>query len=167
MASASDYIEQLKLTPHPEGGFYKETYRANTVVTLNEFSGPRNVSTAIYFLLENDNKSHFHKIKSDELWFYHDGESLEIFILESTGVKTIRLGKDMKAGEVLQAIVPANAWFASKVKNNAGFVLVSCTVAPGFSFEDFEMANKTDLLKEFPAEKKIIEEMTLEYKKLF
>lgn len=161
MTNAATYIQDLNLQPHPEGGYYKETYRAETVVDVIEFDGVRNISTAIYFLLEGNNKSHFHKIKSDELWFYHDGASLEIFVLSKTETKLIRLGKNIANGEVLQAVVPANTWFASKVKNNEGFVLVSCTVSPGFSFEDFEMATKDDLKIEFPNAIEIIEEMTL------
>ncbi len=162
MSNASDYIDQLHLLPHPEGGFYKETYRAETIVEVEGFKGTRNVSTAIYFLLEGKHKSHFHKIKSDELWFYHDGTTLEIFVLEPTGLNIIYLGKNSAAGEVLQAVIPANVWFASKVKNNHGFVLVSCTVSPGFSFEDFEMAKKANLKIEFPDALDVIEEMTLE-----
>ena len=161
MSAASHYITQLALTPHPEGGFYKETYRADTLILTEGFAGSRNVSTAIYFLLEGNDKSHFHKIKSDELWFYHDGASLEIFVLEETGLRTIRLGKNIAEGEVLQAVIPAHVWFASKVKDSAGFVLVSCTVAPGFSFEDFELATTSLLLKQFPNENEVIAEMTL------
>lgn len=161
MSNASKYIQELQLQPHPEGGFYKETYRAETLVDVEGFKGARNVSTAIYFLLEGKEKSHFHKIKSDELWFYHDGASLEIYVLEKTGLKLIRLGKNITEGEVLQAVIPANVWFASKVKNNEGFVLVSCTVAPGFSFEDFEMANKEELYQLFPQEREVIEDLTL------
>lgn len=161
MANAATYIQELNLQPHPEGGYYKETYRAETTVDAMGFSGTRNVSTAIYFLLEGNHKSHFHKIKSDELWFYHDGASLEISVLLPSGASIIRLGKNTANGEVLQAVVPANTWFASKVKNNEGFVLVSCTVAPGFSFEDFEMAKKENLKREFPTAIELIEEMTL------
>lgn len=161
MTNAATYIQDLNLQPHPEGGYYKETYRAERLVDIASFNGTRNVSTAIYFLLEGNNKSHFHKIKSDELWFYHDGASLEIFVLSKTETTLIRLGKNIANGEVLQAVVPANTWFASKVKNNEGFVLVSCTVSPGFSFEDFEMATKDHLKMEFHNAIEIIEEMTL------
>jgi uncharacterized protein len=161
MTTAAAYIQQLQLQPHPEGGFYKETYRADTLVEAHGFEGKRHVSTAIYFLLESAQKSHFHKIKSDELWFYHDGSSLEIYVLEAMGLRVIRLGKDAAQGEVLQAVVPAHAWFASKVKDDKGFVLVSCTVSPGFSFDDFEMAKKENLRLQFPYALEVIESMTL------
>lgn len=156
MSKSEYYKHILDLQSHPEGGYYKETYRAKTEIKVQGFKSTRNVSTAIYFLLENDNKSHFHKIKSDELWFYHDGNTLEIYVLHPHGLEIIYLGKDLEKGESLQAIIPANTWFASKVKDNHGFVLVSCTVAPGFSFDDFEMANKLNLLIEFPSQSEIV-----------
>ncbi|MEY5049613.1 MAG: hypothetical protein RLZZ175_2972 [Bacteroidota bacterium] len=161
MSKATYYKQKLELLPHPEGGFYKETYRADLQIDVDGFNGSRNVSTAIYFLLENNNKSHFHKIKSDELWFHHDGDTLEIYVLSESGLEIIYLGKDLENGEVLQAVIPANTWFASKVKDNQGFVLVSCTVAPGFSFEDFEMATKNDLLIQYPQYQEIISTLCL------
>jgi predicted cupin superfamily sugar epimerase len=159
--TAPYYIDKLNLIPHPEGGFYIESYRDNKKTQFDGFEGERNISTAIYFLLQHSQKSHFHKIKSDELWFHHDGNVLEIYILDHNELKTIHLGKDLDKGEVLQAVVPANVWFASKVKNDEGFVLVSCTVSPGFSFEDFEMANRKDLNTEFKNENEIISLMCL------
>lgn len=161
MTKSQYYIDKLGLISHPEGGYYKETYRAEMEISCHGFEGKRNVSTAIYFLLENENKSHFHKIKSDELWFHHDGNALEIYVLQENGLQTIVLGKDISNGEVLQAVIPANLWFASKVKNDFGFALVSCTVSPGFDFYDFVMASKSDLLEKFPNFEEIIELMTL------
>jgi predicted cupin superfamily sugar epimerase len=158
---AQHYITTLQLQPHPEGGFYKETYRSSNLMHADGFEGERNVCTAIFFLLEGFHKSHFHKIKSDELWFYHDGAALEIYVLGDKGLYTIVLGKNIACGEVLQATIPAHTWFASKVKNNEGYVLVSCTVAPGFSFEDFEMANKKELLLQYPDEFACIDFMCL------
>lgn len=161
MSRAQTYIQHLELIPHPEGGFYKETYRADMESDFEGFDGKRNVCTAIYFLLENDNKSHFHKIKSDELWFHHDGDALEIFVLSESGLQKITLGKSIENGEVMQAVIPANVWFASKVKDNKGFALVSCTVSPGFDFADFEMATKKELLENYPNCVNIINEMCL------
>ncbi len=157
---ANYLIESLQLQPHPEGGYYKETYRCSKQMSVE--GKIRNISTAIYFLLENDNKSHFHRINSDEFWFFHQGESLEILLIENNQLKTINLGNNIIEGEVPQTVVPANTWFASRVKNSMGYSLVSCTVAPGFDFADFEMAKKTELLKEFPTLNNIIELMTLE-----
>lgn len=159
--NAKEIIESLQLQPHPEGGYYKETYRCNQLM-ITEANKERNISTAIYFLLENENKSHFHKIKSDELWFFHQGETLEILIIENNQLKKIALGNNIAQGETPQAMVPANTWFASRVKNSVGYSLVSCTVAPGFDFLDFEMAKKSTLLAEYPLLKNEIENMILD-----
>jgi predicted cupin superfamily sugar epimerase len=157
--NATYWIEKLQMTAHPEGGFYKETYRSADEIETS--FGTRNISTAIYFLLQDFQKSHFHKIKSDEQWFHHLGETLEISYILNNKLHQIYLGNNPENGEVLQATIPANTWFASRLKNGSGFGLVSCTVAPGFDFRDFEMAKKADLLVEFPALQAILEEMCL------
>lgn len=158
--TAQDIIQQLVLVPHPEGGYYKETYRSEEEMETKD-GKTRNVSTAIYFLLEQENKSHFHRIKSDELWFFHQGEPLEILFIEDGKLQSIILGNDITKGAVPQAKVKANTWFASHVKDEKGYALVSCTVAPGFDFADFEMANKHELLKEFPHLETVIENFSL------
>ncbi|MEO7988700.1 MAG: cupin domain-containing protein [Chryseolinea sp.] len=157
--NSNTLIQTLQLQPHPEGGFYKETYRSNQSVTNNEGQS-RNVSTAIYYLLENEDKSHFHRIKSDELWYFHQGQALEIVSIQNNNLVTILLGNDLSKGEVPQAMIPANTWFASKVKNDVGFSLVSCSVAPGFDFADFEMAKRQDLIQLFPHVKDVIVKFT-------
>jgi predicted cupin superfamily sugar epimerase len=153
-----ELIENLQLKPHPEGGFYKETYRCKQKTPTQQ--GERNVSTAIYYLLENEDKSHFHRIKSDELWFFHQGKPLEIFSIQQNKLIVILLGNNLEKGEVPQAVIPANTWFASHIKNEVGFTLVSCTVAPGFDFSDFEMAKRESLVNQFPHLKDIIEKFT-------
>ena len=158
---AESIIRHLNMTPHPEGGYYKETYRS-TSLTVNSEGNSRNQSTAIYFLLENKNKSHFHRIKSDELWFFHQGEPLEILSIENGILKRTILGNDFSAGQQAQAMIPANTWFGSRLQQGKGFSLVSCTVSPGFDFQDFEMAKKENLILEFPDLKEIIDEMTLD-----
>jgi predicted cupin superfamily sugar epimerase len=154
---ANYWINNLQMTAHPEGGFYKETYRS--AEQMETKAGKRNISTAIYFLLQNQQKSHFHKIKSDEQWFHHLGETLEISYIFNDELHQIYLGNNPENGEVLQATIPANTWFASRLKSGNGFGLVSCTVTPGFDFQDFEMAKKSDLMAQFPALQDIIEEM--------
>jgi len=156
---AQYWIDQLNLQPHPEGGYYKETYRSSDESPFQGFEGSRNISTAIYFLLEQKDKSHFHRIQSDELWFFHEGETLEIFILHEDKVEVISLGKKMNQGESLQAVIPAGLWFGARVKDQQGYALVSCTVAPGFDFRDFELGKKNELVNIFPQHKKIIEEL--------
>ena len=152
-------IELLHLLPHPEGGYYKETYRSDTH-TQNAAGKPRNLTTAIYYLLENNDKSCFHRIQSDEMWFFHQGSAIEIVTIQNEQLITYILGDDISNGEALQVLVPANTWFAARIKSKTGFSLVSCTVAPGFDFEDFELASRTKLTLEFPHLKQIIEQFT-------
>ncbi len=157
--NAQYWVNQLDLLPHPEGGYYKETYRCADTLTVH--TEQRNISTAIYFLLEGSQKSHFHRIQSDELWFYHSGNTLEIIVLDEIGIHTILLGNNPDKGESLQAIIPAGKWFGSRVKNQEGYALVSCTVAPGFDFHDFELANAAALSKQFPEHRELIQEMSI------
>ncbi|MFL5729524.1 MAG: cupin domain-containing protein [Cytophagaceae bacterium] len=158
---AADWIKKLNLLPHPEGGYYRETYRSSATIPAGRFDKNRNVSTAIYFLLEEKNKSHFHRIKSDELWFFHEGAALEILMLDEAGLKIVLLGKNAEAGESLQAIVPAHTWFAARLRDQKDFALVSCTVAPGFEFADFELGKKQDMKKRFPQYEKLLDEMCI------
>jgi predicted cupin superfamily sugar epimerase len=157
--NGKEIVERLGLQEHPEGGFYKETYRSNQNIETDK-NVFRNISTAIYFLLENENISLFHRIKSDELWFFHQGEALEIVFIKEGVLNTIILGNNLENGEMVQATIPANTWFASRVKNLKGYSLVSCTVAPGFDFADFELAKREDLINEFPNLKETIEKFT-------
>lgn len=142
-------IKSLKLLPHPEGGYYKEMYRAEQKINLDDGKS-RNVSTAIYYLLENEDKSRFHRIASDELWFFHQGNPLEILSIQNGQLIKTVLGNNFENGEVPQTVIPAHTWFASRVKNSKGYALVSCTVAPGFDFADFELADRDELINEFP-----------------
>lgn len=159
--NAKHWIEKLQLLPHPEGGFYKETYRAKEEIEPTGFEGKRNISTAIYFLLEEKDKSNFHRIKSDELWFFHEGNALEIYVLKEDKIEILLLGKNIDQGENLQAIVPGGSWFGARLKDGKGYALVSCTVAPGFDFKDFELGKKRELLLRFPKHKTIIEALSL------
>src|SRR6202167_2459195 len=117
---AKYWIEKLSLEPHPEGGYYRETYRADLGLTRDglppEFNGPRAVSTAIYFLLERENFSAFHRLRSDEVWHFYAGDPLIVHVIEPEGkYSSILLGRDPDAGQALQAVVPAGCWFASHV----------------------------------------------------
>lgn len=157
--SAQYWIDHLQLEPHPEGGFFKETYRSNLDTRFHGFDSKRNVSTGIYFLLTEGNFSAFHRIKSDEMWHFYAGDSVSVFVIQSDGkLEEIKLGIDLEKGEVPQAVVPANAWFASRV--NGSYGLVGCTVAPGFDFQDFEMAQRQGLINSYPSHQEIITEMT-------
>jgi predicted cupin superfamily sugar epimerase len=153
--NTNQIIQHLQLLPHPEGGFFRETYRcAETLVTSE--GKTRNISTAIYYLLENENKSHFHRIRSDEIWHFHQKDPLEIFMIDQGELTMKTLGNNFALGEIPQVVVPAGRWFAARVKNSSGYALVSCTVAPGFDFTDFELATKENLIREFPHLEEII-----------
>ncbi len=161
MNIVAEFVEHYKLLPHPEGGYYKETYRSNTVIEKEslpeEFSGKRNICTAIYFLLEQGNFSAFHRIKSDECWHFYAGQQLLIYVLEPSGHNyTIRLGSNAANGEVFQAVVPANSWFASEPAPKSAFCFVGCTVSPGFDFEDFELAKAEELINVYPSDSELI-----------
>jgi predicted cupin superfamily sugar epimerase len=147
--TAQEIINHLQLTAHPEGGYYTETYRCAEAI-LNKNGDQRSTSTAIYFLLNDNDVSNLHRIQSDELWFFHQGEPLEIVMIKNGISSSIVLGNNLQNGEVPQAMIPANVWFGSKLKNSKGYALVSCTVAPGFDFRDFELADRNQLLSEFP-----------------
>ncbi|MGN6645185.1 MAG: cupin domain-containing protein [Cytophaga sp.] len=161
MSTAAFYIEQLGLTVHPEGGYFKEVYRSEMRSAFEGFAGERNVSTSIYFLLDGSDKSHLHKIKSDETWFFHIGNSVEVVILHNGNCSVITLGSAIEKGEVFQFTVPAESWFGARIKGESGFGLVSCTVAPGFDFADFELAEYKKISREYPAYDSILKEMCL------
>jgi predicted cupin superfamily sugar epimerase len=160
MNNATFYIDHLHLKPHPEGGYYAETYRSSGVIAasaLLEFKGDRNYSTAIYYLLKQGDFSAFHRIKSDECWHYYAGDTLLIHVLNHDRTYScIKLGSAIDKGEVFQFVVPANTWFAAECAEQSSFVLTGCTVAPGFDFADFEMADRQSLLNKFPEHSSII-----------
>lgn len=146
--TAQDLIAQLQLKPHPEGGWYRQTYRSAAITQTSR--GPRPASTAILFLLQAGEFSALHRIASDELWHFHLGSPLRVSSLLPNGtLEHFTLGPDLAAGEQLQGSVPADRWFgASLVRGD--FALVSCTVAPGFDFADFELATRPQLLALYP-----------------
>jgi predicted cupin superfamily sugar epimerase len=162
MLTADSYIKQLDLSPHPEGGYYKETYRSSTEIKVNGFDENRSVATSIYFLLRSSEKSHLHRIKSDEQWYYHAGDVLEIIVLHKGKLSIELLGTNIGKGESLHITVPAGAWFGSRIKDQSGFVLVSCMVAPGFDFVDFELAIYKKISRDFPAYDSLLKEMCIE-----
>jgi len=149
-------ILELNLVPHPEGGYYSETYRSEEKIPEKE----RDLMTAIYFLLTSDNVSKFHRIKSDELWFFHSGSPLIVHTLDESGHTKYLVGNDVSKGEKPQFMVPKNTIFGSSVKNENSFSLVSCVVAPGFDFTDFELFKKEELLSIYPDQKVIIDRLT-------
>lgn len=161
MLTPTQLIQQFQLLPHPEGGWYKETYKSSESVAANalpqRFLGDRPFSTAIYFLLGKGNFSAFHRIKSDECWHFYAGGPLEVFIISSRGDLTvISLGNAIEEGQQFQFVVPANCWFASRPAQESSFSFVGCTVAPGFDFADFELAVAETLCSEYPLHSALI-----------
>jgi uncharacterized protein len=160
---AQYWIDHLRLSPHPEDGYFRATYKADLTIPHSAlpstFGGNRAASTAIYFLLEGKDFSAFHRIAADEVWHFYAGNSLVVYVIDAEGnASELHLGS--KAGEDFQAVVKAGCWFASRLKEPAGFALVGCTVAPGFEFEDFELATQAELVRVYPAHRKLIEELT-------
>lgn len=163
--TAEELIKHLKLARHPEGGWYKETYRSTETIPRealpDRFGGQRSFCTAIYFLLERGDISALHRIKSDEQWYFHAGASLTIHVLTPDGEhQELNLGSNVTADESFQVVVPAGCWFGAEVSGNGSYALVGCAVAPGFDFNDFEMGSRNTLLKQFPSHANIIQRMT-------
>jgi uncharacterized protein len=164
---ANYWIGKLGLEAHPEGGYFRQTYKADLMLAKEslpeEFSGARAASTAIYFLLRGEEFSAFHRLRSDEVWHFYVGSTLVVHVIDEAGrYSEILLGNDPEAGEALQAVVKAGCWFASRVKDGKSFALVGCTVAPGFDFDDFEMGRREELVREYPQCREVIERLTRE-----
>ncbi|HVO04623.1 MAG TPA: cupin domain-containing protein [Candidatus Cybelea sp.] len=155
MMTAAEIVAALDLKPHPEGGWYRETYRAEETIPLEglpkRFDGARYISTAIYYLLEAGQRSRLHRIKSDEVWHFYAGDPLAIVEISPAGaLKETRLGTDLARGLQPQHVVPAGAWFGAAPAIGSRYALVGCTVAPGFAFDDFELGAHAALLAAFP-----------------
>lgn len=152
-------IHHLQLQTHPEGGYFKETYRSEELLHSPDFGESRNLLTNIYFLITSGNFSAFHRINSDELWYFHEGDSCIIHVLhQQGGYSCFKLGSEITSGETYQATVKAGDWFASESTGN--YSLVGCAVAPGFDFSDFEMADRKKLILAFPEKLELIERLT-------
>jgi predicted cupin superfamily sugar epimerase len=166
MEKAEFWIESLKLMAHPEGGYYRETWRSEGTYSFSDatpFNGPRAYATAIYYLLQGNDCSKLHKIHSDELWFFHAGDPLTVhFFPEKGEPSSFTLGLSPDMGQALQGVAPRESWFGACCENpgEEGFSLVSCVVAPGFDFRDFAFADRNTLLQKFPRHTEIIEHLT-------
>lgn len=162
---AAYWIEKLQLKPHPEGGFYREWYRSSLPVTTDVaksgMEGSRSACTCIYYLLQSDQFSAFHRIRSDEIWHFYEGGSMSILELDmEEGLKIHRLGRDPSENLGFQAVIKAGNWFAARLSPKSLYALVGCTVAPGFDFLDFELANANALAMQFPSHAILIRELS-------
>jgi hypothetical protein len=159
LPAVTDLVRDLGLLPHPEGGFYRETYRA----ALRGSDG-RAAATMIYFLLPAGQVSRLHRIDADEGWHHYLGGTLEIYELDpaapGSNVCITRLGKDLSRGEVLQHVVAAGTWFGAAPGDGSPYALVGCTVAPAFEFSAFELGTREALLAEFPPAAAVVTRLT-------
>lgn len=148
------WIKRLDLIEHPEGGFYRETYRTRKKVEK------RNLATNIFYLLPFHTPSKFHRLKYDEYWYYHFGSPMKMYFFTPQGrYEEHVLGNDPDEGHELSLLVPGGTIFGGEVTEPEGFILVSCNMSPGFHFEDFEMFSKEELLKWYPSHKEIINKL--------
>ena len=161
MDRARELIERLGLIPHPERGYYVETYRAALAVDARPHGGPRAASTAIYFLVTRAQPTtYLHRLKSDEVFHLYEGGPLDVLMLGAGEGEVCRLGLDVAAGDRPQIVIPAGTWFAVELAAGASHCLFGCTVAPGFDFADFELAEGPELAARHPAHAARIARMT-------
>ncbi|MEM6632980.1 MAG: cupin domain-containing protein [Bacteroidota bacterium] len=160
-----NWINSLQLQAHPEGGYYKETYKSAEFIPQGglpaRFPGPRSFSTAIYFLLQGADFSAFHRLKADEVWHFYAGTTLRIHQISSEGEYEQKdLGILSGTSVAPQAVVHAGTWFGAEVLDKTSYALVGCTMAPGFDFADFEMPSRAELLGLFPKYQEVILRLT-------
>lgn len=163
--TAMELVAHFKMSPHPEGGFFKETYRSAGTVAQSAlpkgYSGERTFSTAILYLLRQGEYSHLHRIRQDEVWHFHLGGPLRLVSLSPEGESSERLlGTDLACGQHIQRVVHGGCWFGATPAPGAAFSLVGCTVAPGFEFADFEMGDREQLERTHPSAITLIREFT-------
>ena len=148
-------VETLNLTSHPEGGYFRETYRSDEQIDSEylprRYSGSRNLCTAIYYLITSDSFSAMHRLKSDEVLHFYMGDTASVFMIYPSGKgKELKLGRDLGDGAVPQVVVPQNVWFGIRVAGGGEYTLLGSTVSPGFDFDDFEMGRRESLTSRYP-----------------
>lgn len=162
---AKHLIETLGLRPHPEGGYFRETWRSPLTATLGGARAGsdrlRSFGTAIYYLLTGDEVSRLHRLKADEVWHLYSGGPVTLHLLdEAHGGRSLQLGDNTPTGPVFQATVPAGCWFGASLPLADSFALTGCTLAPGYDQADFELGDRGHLLELFPDHEKIIRRLT-------
>lgn len=161
--NAEDWITYLDMSAHPEGGYYKQSFVSPEKISPSTHPAERNLYTSIYFLLRTQDVSHFHRLKSDELWYFHAGHATTVHILDANGnYRAEKLGLDIAAGERPQVLVEKGSIFGSTVDAKNGFSLVGCMVSPGFDFADFELLLQAELLELYPEHHGIINKLAYE-----
>ena len=167
MEEINTLVQKLNLIPHPEGGFYSETYRSKGTIPQNvideQYKGGRNFSTCIYFLLTSASFSAFHRIRQDEIWHFYMGSPIELHQITPSGqYHKNSIGNNIAEGQTPQLVVPGGNWFAAAVPEPDSYALVGCTVAPGFDFQDFILAKRDVLITDFPEHAEMIRKYTRE-----
>ena len=161
MKRVDELVTALALLPHPEGGFYKETYRSKEKTELASVGAQRDLATSIYYLLSGQDFSSLHRIEQDENWYFHEGGTLHVHDIAPNGDYVCHaLGLDLTAGETPQCTIKAGHWFGASLKSVDSYALVGCVVAPGFDFEDLEIGVQEDLLDLFPHLDELIRRLT-------
>ncbi|OGV27363.1 MAG: hypothetical protein A3F18_04885 [Legionellales bacterium RIFCSPHIGHO2_12_FULL_37_14] len=157
--AASDLIQKLNLEKHIEGGAFRRVYESKYKVAGNNANNERQIASAIYYLLEGNDFSAFHRLKSDEIWAYNYGSPLTLYVIDKNGaLKEIILGDPQNP--TYQVTISANEWFAAEINDKSSFTLISCFVAPGFDYNDFELANQQMLINEYPEHANLIKRLT-------
>ena len=143
---AKAYIEKLQLEPHPEGGYYRQVFG-------NDSAGKKDIST-IYYMLTDSDMSAFHRLhEMTEIWYYHAGSPLNIYVIDTDGKLIVH---NLSPDGEMQVVIHPEQWFAADIPSKEGFCLVGCAVAPAFTFENFELGRKDELLKQFPQHSEVI-----------
>lgn len=157
---ANYWIKELKLIPHPEGGHYAETYKSQVYSSENEVAQCKNrrqCASLIYYLLNKEECSAFHRLLSDEIWLFHAGAPLNLYLIDPKGNLRIEtLGAQPEREENLQVFIPADTWFAAELNQKDSYSLMSCLVSPGFEWNEFELADKDLLSREYPEHASLI-----------
>lgn len=162
--TVQDWIDHLDLDSHPEGGYYRETYRTSESIPAGalpeRFNGPRDVAALIYFLLPADSFSALHRIRQDEVWHFYAGAPIILHQIDADGTyRRQTLGRAVTGGQHLHTVIPAGTWFGATVDADTGYGLAGCTTAPAFEFEDFELADRGELSETFPQHRDVIERL--------
>ena len=157
----TELIRHLELEPHPEGGYFREVYRSDERlprhVLPERYHGDRVFATSIYFLLPGRQVSRLHRLCSDEVWHFYEGNGVRIHVFDDHDrYRELRLGADHTRSESYQVVVPGQTWFGAHLTDETSFALAGCTVAPGFEYSDFTMANAEALLSRFPDHQAVI-----------
>jgi Uncharacterized conserved protein len=161
METATQWVQYLNLAAHPEGGFFKEIYRSDIELNISsKYSGQRNLATSIYYMLESGQVSKLHRLKSDEIWYFHYGAALKVHVFHNGTYQCYTLGTSLNHNQVLQLIIPAGVVFGAEVTEPSSFSILGCMVSPGFHFDDFELISGNEMYAYFPDQKSIIQLLT-------